>query len=229
MEKVVLKATIREKKNGKKTDKIPAVLYGKKLKNEILWVDFKEFNKAYEEAGESTLIDIRIEGDKEVHSALIYDIQTDPVTDEIIHADFYQVRMDEEVETEVEIVFIGESSAVKELGGTFVKNIDSVSVRCLPGDLPHELKVDISSIKTFDDYIYVSDLPLSEKVSVSLNPGTVVALVSAPRTKEEMEALDEEVDSDISKVEGMEEKGEEEGEGETPATETEEQKEQKEE
>ncbi len=214
MEKIVLKAVIREKKESRKEEKIPAVIYGKKVENKALWVNVKELNRIYQEAGESTLVNLEIEGDKEPHNVLIHDIQMNPVTDEIIHADFYQVRMDEEVETEVEITFVGEAPAVKELGGTFVKNIDSVSVRCLPGDLPRELKIDISSIKTFDDYIYVSDLPLGEKVATSVDPETVIALVSPPRTQKEMEELDEEVDADISKVEGIEEKTEE-GEGES--------------
>ena len=104
--------------------------------------------------------------------------QKDVFTARPRHIDFYQVRMDEEIEAEVELVFKGESAAVKELGGVLVKNMDAIEVKCFPGDLPSEIEVDITPIKTFDDYIYVKDLPVSEKVEVLVDPETVVAMVS---------------------------------------------------
>jgi large subunit ribosomal protein L25 len=206
MQTILIKARMREKSekliaSAKKS--IKAILYGKNVENKMLWIDYQEFRKAYEAVGESTVVDLAIEGNGANHKVLIHDVQLDPVTDEFRHIDFFEVKMDEEITTEVEIEFVGESSAVKELGGVLVKNLDSVEVTSLPGDLPNIITVDVAAIKTFEDYIYVKDLKVSDKVKILADPETVVALVSPPRTQEELEQLNEKVEVDIEQVAGM--------------------------
>ncbi len=204
MSKGNLKAKKRKLKEQKK-GLIPAVLYGKNVDNQILWIDQKEFSKAYQLAKGSTLVDMFIEGDKEKRAVLIYDVQVHPVTGDFVHIDFFQVDMKQEIETDIQLVFTGIAPAVKELGGTFVKSIDKLPVKCLPGDLVTDIEVDISSIKDFDNYIYVKDLKIPKGIKVTIEDDVVIALATAPRTAAEMEKLDEEIDADISKVEGMEE------------------------
>jgi large subunit ribosomal protein L25 len=199
------KRKLKEKKEGL----IPAVLYGRGIDNENLWVNDKEFTKAYKIAGGSTLVDVEIGSDK--RSVLISDVQVHPLTGDFVHIDFFQVDMKKEIETDIDLVFEGISPAVKELGGTFVKSISKLPVRCLPGALVNHINVNISSIETFDDYIYVKDLKIPEGIDVTLEDDVVIALATAPRTAAEMEKLDEDVDGDISQVEGMEEKTEEDG------------------
>lgn len=224
MEKIELKAEIRKPKE-KKAGFIPAILYGRGIENVMIWLEEKNFNKIYQEAGESTLLELSVKGEKEItHNVLIYDIQTDPVSDRIGHVDFYQVRMDEKLETEVELVFIGQSVAVKELGGVLVKNIDALEVRCLPADLPKNIEVDISALATFEDSIRVKDLQIGEKVEITIDPETVVAVVSPPRSEKELEQLDEEVEGDISQVEGISEEKEEEPENKDEKAEVKEEK-----
>ncbi len=111
--------------------------------------------------------------------------------------------MDEEIEATVEIEFTGESPAVKELGGVLVKNIDEVDVKCLPGDLPPKIIVDVGKLKTFDDYIYVKGLKVSDKIELLVDPETVVAMVAPPRSEEELADLDTEVKADVTQVEGV--------------------------
>ena len=148
---------------------------------------------------------------------IIYDSQKDPVSEKFTHIDFFQVRMDEKIEKEIELVFVGESPAVKETGGVLVKNLDKVEISCLPADLPSSIEVDISSIKAFDDYIYVKDLKVGRGVEIKVDPETVVALVAPPRSDEELEALEQKVEGDVTKVEGMVKPEEPvEGEGEVP-------------
>lgn len=186
----------------KGADVIPAVLYGRGIKNEHVWVNRKEFDKIYEEAGESTIFHLALENG-DTRNVLIKEVQKDILSSQVIHADFYQVRMDEKIEAEVEFIFTGESAAVKELGGILVKNMDAIEVKCLPGDLPSKIEVDISRLKTFDDYIYVKDLAISDKVEISVDPETVVALVASPRSEEELAELETEVKEDVTKVEGV--------------------------
>ncbi len=208
MDKIVLKAKTRDVL-GQKTRKkkyrelIPAVVYGRAIKSQNLWIKSIDFLKLLKTVGESTIIELDIDGEKG-RNVIIYEVQKNPVKDNIIHVDFFQVRMDEEIETEVELVYTGIAPAVKELGGVLVKNVDEVQVKCLPADLPSEIEVNIASLKTFEDRICVKDLVTSNKVKINLEAETVIALVSAPRTEEELDSLEEKVEADVSKVEGIE-------------------------
>jgi len=189
---------------------IPAVIYGEKIKSVPLEVDYKEFEKAYEEAGESTIIKLKIKGSKaktKEENVLIHKIGRDPVYDKFNHIDFRQVRMDKLISAEVQLVFIGKSSVVDIEGGTLIKGITEVEVKALASNLPREIKVDISVLKTFDDLIQVKDLKIPENVEILAKPEEAVASVLPPRTKEELEALEE-------KTEEVEKAGEEEKEEE---------------
>lgn len=215
MEEITLKARVR--KEGEKLEKnsreIPAVVYGKKIGSVAIFVNLSELNRTFNKAGESTVINLQVtdeKGKSSDYKSLIYDYQTESIGNDFIHVDFFNVEMNQKIETNVDLEFIGESPAVKEMGGIFVTNIDSVEVQCLPGDLPGKIEVDISVIDDFDKNIYVKDLTVGEKVVILTDESVSVASVSAPRTKEELEGLDEQVDADISQVEGIEEKDEKE-------------------
>ena len=191
----------RKVKEGRKNGLIPAVVYGKGINTSGIWVKELDFIRLIRKSGESTMIELDVEGSK--HNVIIYETQKDPIKGAYTHIDFFKVRMDEEIETEVEIVWLGESPAVKEQGGILVKNMDEVTVKCLPAHLPSEIEVDISGLKTFDDHITISDLKISEHVKIDIDPETVVALVTPPRSTEELEQLEEKVEADVTKVEGV--------------------------
>jgi len=202
-----LLAKIR-KELGKKTQplrdlgRIPAVIYGNKIKNVLLDLDGKEFLKVFKTAGESSLIELEIEGDKEKRPVLVHEIQKDPITDQIIHVDFFQASLKEEVEVEVPLVIEGESLAVKELGGTLVKNISELKVKALPQNLPHEIRVSIEGLKTFEDHILVKDLNLPKDVKLVAKPDEIVISVAEPtKVEEELAAEIEEKVEDVEKVE----------------------------
>lgn len=210
---LTLSAKIR-KVSGKKVKKIrkegvlPAVLYGPEIKNLSLEMDIKEFKIVYKEAGESSLISLRADGAK--FSVLIHEIKKDPLTEELIHVDFYQPILTEEVEATVPIVFEGEAPAVKELGGTMVKEIQEVEVKALPQNLPHEIKVNIEKLKTFEDEILVKDLEVPENVKIQKEPDeTVVNVLPPARVEEELEKPIEEKVEEVEEVEGKEKKGKE--------------------
>ncbi|EKE25698.1 MAG: hypothetical protein ACD_5C00065G0001 [uncultured bacterium] len=203
---ITLKADVREivgKKVSKlrSEDMIPAVMYGNKIASQNLAVKYVDFKRVYTKAGESALIELEVGGKKA--NVLIHDIQLAPMSGKISHIDFFQVNMKEEVETEIPLEFVGEAPAVKALGGVLVKNMDEISVKCLPADLPEKYVIDISTLATFDDVIAVKDLKVSEKVEIMLDGETVIALVSAPRTEAEMESLETKVEEDVSKVAGV--------------------------
>jgi len=210
---ISLKAKIR-KEFGRKTNSLrkqgvlPVVLYGPEIKNLSLEVDEKEFEKIYREAGESSLLSLEIEGkDAKKVQVLIHDVAEDPVSGKILHVDFYHPSTKKEVTAEIPLVFEGEALAVKELGGTLVREIQTVEVKGLAQNLPREIKVNIETLKTFEDKIQIKDLKTPQGVTILKESEEMVANVAPPREeekevpKEEEKPVEEEKKEEEEKVE----------------------------
>lgn len=189
-----LKAQLREDV-GKKLESlrkkgiIPAVIYGSGHKPASIQVDYEEFRKVFEKSGESSLIKLKI--GNETKNVLVHDMAKDPISGKFIHIDFYHVRMDQVIKAEVPLVFEGEAPAVKNMEGVLVKTINHIEVEALPKDLPHEIKVDISTLDAFDKYIRVKDLILPQGVKIELESEEVIVSVMPPRVEEEIKAAEE--------------------------------------
>ena len=202
-----LAVSLREKQSTKeieaqrKAGKIPAVLYSHGQAAEMIWIDYVAFSKVYKTAGHSSVV--ALDGAKKNISVIIQETQLHPISGRFSHVDLYQVHMNEALEAQIPLVFSGTSAAVRELGGMLVKTLEEVTVSCLPKDLPHEITVDIEALATFDDQIKIKDIVLPAGVTVLGDADTMVVLVEAPRSEEEMAALDEKVTADVTKVEGV--------------------------
>ena len=189
-----LKAKLRTEL-GKKTNALrkagflPAVVYGEKIESQSIAVPYKDFWKVYKEAGESTLITLDVSGKQ--YNVLIHDIASDPLKGHPLHADFYAVRMDKIIRTKVPLVFFGESQAVKNEGGILIKVTQELEVEALPQDLPHELKVDLTSLIICGSKLLVRDISFPKGVKVVASPDDIVVVVEAPRTEEELADLKE--------------------------------------
>lgn len=188
---------------------LPAVVYGAVKETQPITLKTVEFEKVWKSAGESTLISLDGLGSETL--VLIQDVTTDPLYNTPIHADFLAVNADKPVEVDVPLVFVGVAPAEKELGGTLVKVMHEIEIEALPKNLPHEIEVDISSLKTFDDQVRVEDIVLPKGVTARVGASEVVALVQEAKEVEEVPA--EAVD--VTAVE-IEKKGKEE---EAPAAE----------
>ena len=190
-----LEAKIRQEK-GKKVKKLrkegilPAVLYGPSLKPMNLEVDKKEFEKIYEKAGESSLISLEVKGKE--YPVLIHQIQRDPIKEEILHVDFYHPSAKKKVEARVPLVFEGVAPAVKELGGTLIKNLSEVHLKGLAKNLPREIKINLGKLKNFEDLITVADLKLPPGVEVKERKEEIIAHVLPPEKEEKEEEKVEE-------------------------------------
>jgi len=178
--------------------RIPGVLYGAELPAESLSVKHGDFVKLLRSAGSSSLIDLQFAGSDV--KTLIKDVQVDPLSVEPIHVDFYRVRMDKKLEASVPLKFIGESKAVKTDGGTLVKSQDELEIRCLPGNLPHEIEVDLSKLENFEDAITIKSLALPEGVEALQDPEATLATVARPLTEDQLAKLEESQVSDVSEV-----------------------------
>jgi len=208
---LVLSATIRKDlgkkvKNLRKMGIAPAVLYGPKTESLSLEINLKEFEKIYAKARGSSLISLTVNSKNFL--VLIHAVETDAISQKPIHIDFYQPRLDEEIAANIPLVFEGESLAVKDLGGTLVKNIHEVQVKALPQNLPHEIKVDIGNLKTFEDNILIKDLIVLKEVKILKGPEEIVAKVTQPEKVEE--ELEKPVEEKVEEVEKVEKKPKEE-------------------
>ena len=195
-DKVVLEATKREL-TGKQVrhlrvaGEVPGILYGPGFEPVPLKVTWVELRPALLAAGGSTIIDLNVDGDK--YNALVRNVQRDPIRGEVTHIDFYRVRMDVAIRTEVPIVLEGDLDRFDDMDGTVIHELTSVMVECLPTDLPSEIVVDISGLQEIGDMILASGLPELPGVSYLINEDDVVVTTSyLRRAAEEEEEAEEE-------------------------------------
>src|SRR3989339_126652 len=210
----LLKAVTRTIK-GKKTREqgaLPAVTYG--AGNETVSLDLNngDFLKLYKLAGDSSLIDLEIDG-KNVGKVLVHEVQYHPVKDVPTHVDLRRIDMNKMMQAPVVLHFIGEAPAVKAMGGTLVQNLSQVTVEFLPKDLVSFIEVDLGTLKSFEDLVKVKDLVLSEGLTVVTPHGdALVVKVAASLTEDEIKALEDAGKNlDVNKIESSGKKKEEEG------------------
>ena len=166
--------------------------------------DAKTLKRVLSDAGGTNLISIKV-GNKAPVQALARNLQYSPVRRRLLHVDFYTVRMDEKVTVTVPIQLTGESDLVKDLGGTLMSGITTLEIEALPADLPESVEVDISSLESFSDSISVADLSLPDTLTVLSSEDSMVATVQPPRTEEELESLDDDIEAiDIEGEEDVE-------------------------
>jgi len=202
-----IEAKLREGKPNKARREgfVPAIIYGSNFENKKIALDKINFLRIFKEAGTSNLIDVAIDGEKEL-STLVHEIQYDPIKNDILHVDFFKVNMKEKIHAEIPLEFIGDSPAVLNLEGSLITSKDSIEVECLPGDLVSEIQIDVSGLDDFEKNIKVTDIKVPTGLEIIDDPDEVVAYVQEPRSEEELEALETEVVEDVEAVE-VEEKG----------------------
>ncbi len=187
--------------NLRKDGFVPAVIYGKKEKSQPVTVSEKLLRKIWKEAGESTVI--TLQSDSGEHDALIHEIDLDPITGAIRHADFYVIEKGKKLTVHVPVEFEGVAPAVKELGGILVKVLHEVEVEAMPKDLPHALHADVTSIVDFDTHVTAGQIVLPAGVTLITDPEEIVAMVAKPK-----EEVEESTPIDLSSIE-VEKKGKE--------------------
>ena len=180
---------------------VPAVLYGHGTESQSLSVSQRSLTKVFSDAGSNKIVSLSI-GDAKPNSVMIQDVQVDPRTGAIMHADFYKVKMNEKIKAEIPLHFVGESVAVYKLEGSLIQGLTTVEVESLPANLPENIEVDIAVLDDFDKSIHVSDLTIPGNVELLTDTSELVAKVEPPRSDEELEELDAEVVEEVPGEEG---------------------------
>ena len=210
MDTIVLKAQKRDPKDRanvlRRSKLVPAEFYGRGVKNMSLQLAYGDIRRAYKTAGQNTIIDLEVEGGSK-QKVLIHNVDYHPVSDDITHVEFINIKMDQAINTRVKVKLEGLAPAVKELQGTLVQSIHEIEIKCLPADLIHELTLNVDPLVDFNASLHVSDIKLPERITLITDPGLTVATVVQQKVEEEAPA--EPVD--LSKIEVSSEKKVEEG------------------
>jgi large subunit ribosomal protein L25 len=200
--------------------RIPAVVYGTRKDGNnagatAVAVDPKAVLRIlHSESGANTLINLRVEGSEA--RVMVKEYQLDPVTHQLLHADFYQLAMDKAITVTVPIVLKGEPRGVKQQGGLLDFVTRELQVQCLPSDIPEHIDIDVSELM-LHQAVRVRDIPENPKWKPLNEPDTMIVHVVVPKVEEAPAAEEAEVAAPVAGAEPeVIKKGKVEKEGEEP-------------
>ncbi len=195
----------RPARRMRRAGRIPAVVYGRDVDTTPISVDARDlYSVLHTEAGLNAIINVEVDGSEILTVAR--EVQRDPVRGDIIHLDFINVSLTEEIEAEVGLELIGVPEGVEQEGGILETVRNSIMIAALPTAIPSSVELDVSAL-TIGDSLKVSDLPAMEGVTFLDDEDQTLVTVLAPRVEEEPE-----VEEDLEGLELAE--GEEPPEGE---------------
>jgi len=168
-------------------------LFGHNLESLALQCDTANLQRIIARAGETRLINLEIEGGKQPRTVFIREIQRDELTGQLLHVDFYQVKKTEKMKVEIPIVLVGEAPAMKEKGRLLTHGVTSLSIECLPGEVPPRIEVDLSPLEAVEQPIHVRDIILSPGIMITTDPDQLVVKVSEARVVAEEVVTEEKV------------------------------------
>ncbi len=211
MEQINLKAQVRKTigkgpaRTLRREGRIPAVLYGPKTDSMMLSIDFKEFKQIVKKANiGSVLLNLQIQnGQTLTRSAMIKELQTNPVTGAFLHVDFYEIDMQRKIKVSVPVVTRGKAKGVEE-GGMLQIVRREIEVFCLPMAIPEAIEVDISDLN-IGDSIHVHEIPLPGDIELAADVDFTVITVLAPKVEEVVEEEELEEGEEAALEEGAEE------------------------
>ena len=200
----------------------PAILYGRKKEPVALAMDAKTLSRnLLQFHGHNVVVSLEIEGDKSKKKryVLIKDIQTDPITDNILHVDFFEIELEKLIVMDVSVLYTGIAKGV-EMGGILNIMAHTVKIKGLPLDIPDEIEVDVTLLEVGSAGITCGDLAIPENVTLEEELDKLCVSVVAPKAEVEEEVEEEEEEGEIE--EGAEAAPEGAPKTEEPAASTEE-------
>jgi len=181
-----------ESRRLRRSGLIPGVLYGSGKRNFPVTVSPRHVDKILNsEAGENTLLDLRLKGQDTQRKAMIREVQIDPVSSQVVHVDFIRIEMDQKLQIDVPVRTAGSAPGVKDEGGILEIVQRTLEVECLPADIPEHVEIDISGL-AIGDQVRVGDLALGDKVLLLQAADMVVVTLVTPKAEEEVEEVVEE-------------------------------------
>jgi len=193
MKQIELRATSREILGKKvkflrRQGIIPLHLFGHNVESLALQCDEAQLKRVLAQAGKTRLISLKLDKGKRPRNVVVREIQREMRTDGLLHVDLYQIKMTEKIRVEVPVVAIGEAPALKSKENMLLQELNSLTVECLPDEIPASVKVDLSSLTEGNQAIRVEDVILGKEVAILNNPELVVVKIGS-RPKEKVEEV----------------------------------------
>ena len=177
---------------------IPLHLFGHNVESIALQCDEAQLKRVLAQAGKTRLISLKLDKGKKPRNVVVREVQRDMRTDGLLHVDLYQIKMTEKIKVEVPVVVVGETTALKSKENMLLQELNSLTVECLPDEIPANVKVDLSSLTERGQAIRVENLILGKEVAILNAPELVVVKIgSRPKEKvEEVVAVAEAVEAE---------------------------------
>ncbi len=175
----------------------PAHLFGHNIESQALQCNATELMKVVAHAGETRIISLSIEGEKQPKGVFVREIQRDVLGKQLLHIDFYQVKMEEKMAVDVPIVLVGEAPVMKGKGRMLSRGITELSIECLPAMVPPQIEIDISILEELEQAINVKDIVLDPDITVHADPEQLVVKVTEVQVRVEEEEVAEEEEAEV--------------------------------
>ena len=172
----------------------PVHLYGSGIESQSLQANTAVIGKVITQAGTNVPINVVIEGQDSENICFVREVQFHPVTERLVHVDFIKVDVTKTIRADVPINIEGLAPAVRNLGGTLLQPLQSVTVEALPMDIPISYTLQADILVDFETNLYVRDLEISNTVEIINDDDDLVAGVVAPRIEREISAIDSEAE-----------------------------------
>jgi large subunit ribosomal protein L25 len=160
---------------------LPANVFGRGMESVAVQIETRAVRDLLRSHGTNTLISLQVAGEDAPRPVVVRDVGRHPVTHIPLHLDFYQVDLSRRISGSVPVVLIGDSSAVKDLGGVLLVVADAVQIEALPADMPSHLEVSIDGLTEFDAEVTVGDLDLPAGVVMLSESDQTLARIARPR------------------------------------------------
>ncbi len=167
----------------------PVHLFGHGVQSLALQCDTDKVERLLAQAGRTGLINLKLDEEKEPRTVVMREFDRDWRKGQLLHVDFYQVKMAEEIKLEVPVVLVGEAPALKSKDNMLEHELDTLTIECLPANIPDGIEVDISSLTEPEQAIRVKDIDLDEDITVLNDPELVVVKIGWRRVEKVEEEL----------------------------------------
>ncbi|HEY93492.1 MAG TPA: 50S ribosomal protein L25 [Dehalococcoidia bacterium] len=171
----------------------PVHVFGHGIEPEALQCDTINLQKVLAQAGTTGIVGLKVDKSRKKRNVMVREVQKEPRSGQLLHVDFYQIRMEEKLKVDVPIILIGEAPALKLKENFLSHELDSLSVECLPDDIPNHIEVDVSILEEADQSIHVEDIVLGEGITVLNHPEQLVAKINIRHIEREIEAEEAEI------------------------------------
>ena len=164
----------------------PVHVFGHGIESLALQCDTANLQRVLTQTGQTKVINLRIDGEKSPRTVMVRETQQSILKGDLLHVDLYQVKMTEVLDVDVPIVLVGEAPALRNKENMLMQELNTLSVQCLPANIPNSIEVDVTSLTESDQVIRVRDIVPGEGVTILNDPEVMLARIAVQREAEEI-------------------------------------------